>query len=439
MRTSLSDRLDAASLPGVPRASDHVYATPRPMTRSGYLVRSNKAVGILKTGDAILRACLPRPKHTAALAQPKRIVVANWAHLGDVLTSLSTLRFIRESFPDCKLDLVVGRGSQVAVEGSNLFDRLHTVDHFLLNRSKKSRADKFKIYREDRERFLAKAATEKYEIGIDLYPYFPPASPLFWKAGIPTRCGFTSGGFGSLLSHPVRWSFENKPIGQYGCNLISALWPDLGAGIGHLAPYYPEEQRRKLPGHLAPPDPNYVIMHIGSGAPSREWPEHNWYEVIKRWPREAPLLVFCGTGPAEEARARRIAGHCAEGRSFLFVNQSWRDYAALLAAAAGIVCLESSASHLAAALSIPTVAIYTGTNDRRLWGPDNPDAIVLVSPTACAPCHRYGCDSMACIRGVTPDDVMEAIERTILSRASGEAQARAAAQTASLLARETLI
>jgi hypothetical protein len=48
-------------------------------------------------------------------------------------------------------------------------------------------------------------------------------------------------------------------------------------------------------------------------------------------------------------------------------------------------------------------------NEQPLWGPDNPNARLLSSPTACAPCHRAGCATMACIRGVSADEVLAAI------------------------------
>lgn len=388
---------------------DRCYAKPRPLMRNGYLVRSNKGVAFLRIIDMFLRLSQPRQGRTIAPSEPKRILVSNWANLGDVLTSLPTLRALRKNFPGAKIDLVVGRGSRVVVEGSGLYDRLYTIDHFVLSRTKQSLLDKIRTYLADRKRFVAAARLEGYDIAIDLYPYFPPAFPLFQQARIPVRCGFTSGGFGPLLTHPVKWSYRNRPISQHGRDLIAALWPERGESIGWLTPYYPGGPRLKLPDHLVPSDPRYVVVHMGAGEVWKEWPESKWCGLIKMWGSDAPLLVFCGIGPREAERARRVAAQSPTGRTLLFIDQKWEEFVALVAGATLLLCLESSATHVAAAFSVPTVTIYSGTNEHRLWGPDNPKARIVSAPTGCAPCHRAGCEFMACIRDVSSEDVLAAV------------------------------
>jgi ADP-heptose:LPS heptosyltransferase len=390
------------------------YAQPRPLMRSGYLVRSTKAVTALRMIDRLLAVSTGRRGKNRPPAEPQRILVSNWAHLGDVLTSLPTLRLLRESFPRSRIDLIVGRHAQAAVEGSRLYDHLYRIDHFLLSRAAGGLAAKHAVYLQDKRQFLAAAPAARYEVAIDLYPYFPPAAPLFWQARIPIRCGFTSGGFGPLLTHPVPWVYQAKSISQYGGDLVAALWAEAAPATGHLAPYWPSTPGLATPSEEPPThaplmDAPYVVLHIGTGAAWKEWPEDRWRELVQRWPADAPRLVICGRGEEEVARARRIADAGPPGRSVLFIDRPWRDFAALLAGAAGLICLESAACHLAAAFSLPTVAIYSGVNEHRLWGPDNPNARLLTSRTACAPCHRAGCATMACIRGVSTDEVLAAI------------------------------
>ncbi len=411
-----------------------VHAPPRPLMRHGYLVRSNKAVAFLWAADLLSRLVGQGGRSGAAPDRPQRILLANWAHIGDVLTSLPTIGAVRELFPSARIDLLLSRVGRAAVASSGPHDAIHTVDHFVLSRAAQSRAAKVQTYLEDRRRFLAAAAAVRYDVAIDLYPHFPPAAPLFRRAGIPVRGGFTSGGFGPLLTHPVRWQYQDKPIGQYGRDLIVALWPALAPSLPSLLRYRPalaaadDEGPGGGPGggDTVRPSAPYVVIHTGAGAPFKEWPEQHWNELMALWREEAPLLVFCGKGAAEAMRARRIAGHAAQGRAMLFLDRSWADFTRLLAGASGLVCLESSAAHLAAAFSLPTVAIYSGTNELRLWGPDNDRARILSAPTGCAPCHR-GCAAMACVRGVTPAEVLDAIRAVMPAAASASALAPLAA------------
>ena len=407
-----------------------VHAPPRPLMRHGYLVRSNKAVAFLWAADLLSRLVGQGGRSGAAPDRPQRILLANWAHIGDVLTSLPTIGAVRELFPSARIDLLLSRVGRAAVASSGPHDAIHTVDHFVLSRAAQSRAAKVQTYLEDRRRFLAAAAAVRYDVAIDLYPHFPPAAPLFRRAGIPVRGGFTSGGFGPLLTHPVRWQYQDKPIGQYGRDLIVALWPALAPSLPSLLRYRPApadaDDAGAGRGDGGWPAAPYVVIHTGAGAPFKEWPEQHWNELMALWREEAPLLVFCGKGAAEAMRARRIAGHAAQGRAMLFLDRSWADFTRLLAGASGLVCLESSAAHLAAAFSLPTVAIYSGTNELRLWGPDNDRARILSAPTGCAPCHR-GCAAMACVRGVTPAEVLDAIRAVMPAAASASALAPLAA------------
>lgn len=406
-----------------------LYAKPRPLMRRNYLVRSNKALAVLSSIDAVLRVVSRRRTTCAPVQEPRRILVANWAHIGDVLTSLPTVRALRERFPSAKIDLLVSRVGRVAVEQSDLYDTIYTVDHVVLNRSACSRWTKLWSYLDERRRFLRAATAENYDVAIDLYPHFPPASPLFWRIGVPVRCGFTSGGFGPLLTHPVKWSYQDKPIGQYGRDLIGAIWPAWAGSLPSLAQYRPGYINAFSPVDREAPGAPYVVVHTGAGAHYKEWPESNWIDLLKLWGLDAPLLVFCGVGPREGARARRIAEHSPTGRTMLFLDRGWAELTRLLAEAVGLICLESSSAHLAAAFSLPTVAIYSGTNDRRLWGPDNVNARVLSAPTGCAPCHR-GCEAMACVRGVSPGEVLDAV-RSVM-RVNAAAAPHLAASTCAI-------
>ena len=387
------------------------YATPRPLMRGGYLVRSARAVTFLRLVDFGSRLLSPwRRGKPAVPARPKRILVANWAHLGDMLLSLPTLAALRRQFPDAEIDLLASRSGHLAARGTGLFDQVHLVEHFVLNRSGIGRIAKLKGYLSDRQRFIAAARARPYDVAIDLYSNFPPASPLFWRCGIPVRCGFTSAGFGPLLTHPTPWRYQDKSVSRYGRDLLATLWP-VGTEDGMaFRPCYPGQPR------LAPADvgmaagSDYIVLHPGSGAPTREWPEEKWCELVRRLGSGPRRVVLCGTGPREGARVARLAACAGNDSASTFLDRSWDEFVALVARARCVICLESSAAHLAAAFRVPTVAIFTGTNEHRLWGPDNVQARVLSAPTACAPCHRAGCDAMACVRHVTVAAVIEHLD-----------------------------
>jgi heptosyltransferase-1 len=94
-------------------------------------------------------------------------------------------------------------------------------------------------------------------------------------------------------------------------------------------------------------------------------------------------------GNAEERqRAMRLAADSPQAR--VFDKAPLEDVARLLAHASAVVGVDTGLSHVAAALAIPTVAIY-GATDPRLTGVLGPRTTVLQSGFACAPCLKKHC------------------------------------------------
>jgi ADP-heptose:LPS heptosyltransferase len=198
-------------------------------------------------------------------------------------------------------------------------------------------------------------------------------------------------------------------MGEIGLDLIRALWPTTAGSIDHLQP-----------GYAGPPwaspgeawnGPQYIVIHPGCGHPFKKWPESRWLELVDALIRRQASLVLCAVGKLEAPLARRLAAGVPPHRTTLFIDRAWSEFIALIAGAGCVICLDSSPAHVAAAFSVPTVAIYSGTNEIRLWGPANPNARILTSPTGCSPCHRaVGCKAMACVRDVTAEDVLAALD-----------------------------
>jgi ADP-heptose:LPS heptosyltransferase len=373
-----------------------------------YLIRNPRAARLVSALDAALALWHSNKRPPVVPARPRRILVADWTHIGNIVLALPLLRFLRECFPDVELGFVVGTWSQSVLDRTDLCDHVHPVDHFRMTREAGSRLKKIRRYIEMRRRAVAEMRAIGYEVGIDLSGFFPPVSTLFYSAGIPVRAGFTSGGFGPLLTHPVRWVHASRPISDYPRDLVRALWPQLDIPADAFVPCYPGHPRVALPAGLERGD--YILVHMGTGAPQREWPEQNWRAVALMLAEDPRRLVFAGAGTREAECIRRVTAGIAADKVTVLVNRSWAEYVAIVAQAAHVIGLESSSAHVAAAFSVPTTVIFPGLNDPVQWGPRNPNARVLTGAVGCAPCHRgRGCEAMACIGGVTPDQVVAAV------------------------------
>lgn len=79
------------------------FAEPRPAMRGRYLIRNTRSAGIISAVDTLLALWNPNRSPPVAPPQPRRILVAEWAHLGNVLLALPALRLLRASFPGAEI------------------------------------------------------------------------------------------------------------------------------------------------------------------------------------------------------------------------------------------------------------------------------------------------------------------------------------------------
>ena len=345
------------------------------------------------------------------IASPRRlerILVANWAHLGDVITSFGALTALRRRYPDAKIDMLVGSWGKVAIEKTGLVDRIHIVDHWMLNRSGVSDKEKRRRFRETRTVALQEMRSIRYQVAIDLFAFFPPAHPLFFKAGIPVRIGYNSSGFGPLLTHPVSWSDAERPMADQYRDLIDQLDPVHPFPSTDFRPTRPRSTMAPLPPGIATAGP-YIVVHPGAGAPSRHWGHERWTALLTRLHHEAGgrRVVLTGAGEADEAIAKALAAEFPNAIN-MAGKVKWEGFVRILADADLVICPDTATGHVAALFEVPTVSLFTGTNSPAKWAPYSDHVRVLVQPVLCAPCNRTGCEAMACFRHITPDQAAEA-------------------------------
>lgn len=104
----------------------------------------------------------------------------------------------------------------------------------------------------------------------------------------------------------------------------------------------------------------YIIGLHGTSRDSKLWPVDQWAALGQTLNAQGLALVLPWASPAELERAIEISGqveHCT-----VLPKLSIEAVAGVIAGAVGAVGVDTGLSHLAVALSIPTVAIYTDTN-----------------------------------------------------------------------------
>ncbi|MBX9844705.1 MAG: lipopolysaccharide heptosyltransferase I, partial [Xanthobacteraceae bacterium] len=172
------------------------------------------------------------------------------------------------------------------------------------------------------------------------------------------------------IKHPVEWQqhaiARNRALTAAALGYVSAGPPDFGLDRGSLAqsaakpyatkPYATEPYATK---------PYGVLLHATAQA-SKEWPEENWRMLAAALGGGEFDLVVPHGNEAERARAVRIAE--ASPRARVPERQPLDQVTRLMAGASFVVGVDTGLLHLAAALGVPLVAIFLGS-EPGLTGP----------------------------------------------------------------------
>ncbi len=370
-----------------------------------YLVQNRAANYLLRCLDRLL-ALFFSPRAEPLASFPGKLLISNLAHMGDVVQMTALLAALKKVHPDLKIGVVVGSWSLPIVKDHPCIDSLFLVDHWKLNRSSLPRWKKIVHYYATKKKALAQIRREGFEAALDTYLFFPNAIPLFWQARIPVRIGYSSGGFGPLLTHPVAWKASGKhQIFSYlplleqlngSSEVYSALLrpclPPLKTDSAQTLTKYGLEAKK------------YWVVHMGTGNPIKEWPLSKWEALVKGM--EGQKVVFTGRGEREKRNADRVTSPSVAGVN-LVDSLEWEEFLQVIKHAQCLIGCDSLAGHLAACFQTPSYLIYSGMTPLEEWAPFGNSSTLLTHPVPCSPCYRAtGCKGMDCVRELSVETVL---------------------------------
>jgi ADP-heptose:LPS heptosyltransferase len=171
--------------------------------------------------------------------------------------------------------------------------------------------------------------------------------------------------------------------------------------------YYPTEEERGLAADMRPAnDRPVVVVHPFSGffaARTKQWHFAHWKRLLEMMPPEIETVRFLNhdepATPTERPRHRDV------------LDKELRIVAALLESADAFVGQESGMAHLATALGVPSVVIFTGYVPPDVFG--YPQNLNLTPDLPYAPCWCADgcppCRGEICTRAVQPEAVLRSL------------------------------
>jgi heptosyltransferase-2 len=328
----------------------------------------------------------------------------NW--LGDAVMSTPALDTLRRRLGDGRLVLVAPPGI------ADLFAQDPRVDEVVTDRAKG------RVVRLSAVRGVARSLRERYgrfDVAFSFKNSFS-ARYLLYAAGAVRRVGKRSGWSDVLLTDLVPGDDQQHQVQAYS-GLVQGFFGD-PQEPGPLSLHVP------LPGQY--PRPTIGVCPGTAQGDSKRWDVDKFAQTAQVLCRHFDLVILGSR--KEQALGERIASQLSAAGIENYQNLVGRTSTAQLLSTIGGLHLfignDSGPMHVAAALGVPTVAIFGPTHPYRAhpWRHDH--CRVLYKGVACAPCWRRTCPLKhhACMRQIEVQDVIGAafslLEGVRLTRAA---------------------
>lgn len=361
----------------------------------------------------------PRRQSPLPTDRPIRLLIANWAHLGDVVAMLPLLEFLANHPRIGKIGVLIGSWSQCITSGLPFIEHVHRLDHFLLDRAAGGKRAKLRRYFRRQREVVREIREAHYDASIDLFSVFPSTHRLLWKAKIPMRVGFSCAGLGTYLTHPIEWPTDDEYILLKQLRLLEPIFGSETPKA--LSPAYPRFVPSNLLERGLSAGRKYVLMHMGAGD-YRSWPSTNWLELGRALKDRGGDLVFTGASGFEAEIAGRVANEL--GAQCVAGMLTWNEFVSAVANAAALISVDTVTGHLAACFRTPSIILLSGRWGAKFFRPNSTNAITITHPVGCSPCYRSsGCEAMACVRQITVADVLSTFDRLVPAYGAGDNQA----------------
>jgi ADP-heptose:LPS heptosyltransferase len=222
------------------------------------------------------------------------------------------------------------------------------------------------------------------------------------------------------------WSGRRPLAGRLGFSGVRLHRVDAGAAVRlqpallhngeHMSLLVRLIAERTEPLYAAPrpaptgPERSVAIAPL-SNSDMRDWPARHYAALIRLLAEQLGCRILLIGSPAQACALDRIAA--LSGAAPLVTNlagtTAFADVPDILRKTQIVICNNSGIAHLAAALGVRTLAIYSGSHQPQEWGPRGAQARALMSAVPCSPC---GYDRLAdctqshvCMQGLPPETV----------------------------------
>jgi heptosyltransferase-2 len=323
----------------------------------------------------------------------------NW--IGDAVMTLPAITAIRRNFPRARITILVKPWV------AELFHFCPDVDEIMLFQSPgihDGLLGKWRLAGDLRKKDFDTAILLQNAI---------EAAIVARLAGIPVRAGYDSDARGPLLTHAVQRTQAVRRVHQTGyyLEMVKALGCQASSADIHLQAGRESELLAESLMRRFGMKEDRMLIGMAPGAaygPAKKWFPERFAEVSDRLMDTFPAqtILFGSTGDRDSAML--VRQHAKFPLHDLAGRTSLRETMAIMSRCSLFVSNDSGLMHVAAALGVPTIAIFGSTNPVTT-APAGRRVMIVRKEVSCSPCLKKTCPTdFRCMDMIRVDDVYDA-------------------------------
>jgi ADP-heptose:LPS heptosyltransferase len=155
-----------------------------------------------------------------------------------------------------------------------------------------------------------------------------------------------------------------------------------------------------------------IILHPGSGSKRKVWKLERFLSLVHTIQNDLNSRVLIVLGPAEGTEVQKAFEEMKPNAPLCVRGLSLIQLASVMEGCRLFIGNDSGISHLAAALELPTIAIF-GPTDPNVWSPRGKKVLVIRKELPCSPCSQerfFQCKDFACLNGIEVGEALRGLE-----------------------------
>ncbi len=303
----------------------------------------------------------------------QKILVIQTAFIGDVVLATALLEALHQQNPATSISILVRKGNEA------LFDTHPYVDKVLFWDKKQNKYGNWL-------HLLFEIRKSQFDAVINVQRY---AATGLWTAlsGAKMKIGFDKNPFAFLFTNTIQHQAVGNGLHEIERN--HALLSPLGLFSSVKPALYPSAQDLKaVEGYQSVP---YLCMAPASVWYTKQFPMHQWIQVLNAIPFEGPIYLL--GGPSDKSLNDQILQAVQKKNVVNMAGRlSFLASAALQKGAVLNYVNDSAPMHFASAVNAPVAAIYCSTVPDFGYGPLSDTSFIIETEQAlpCRPCGLHG-------------------------------------------------